>query len=152
MSKAKKAELQELAGEAVRKAAKEGSKIEKFLCEFLRNDGYNVTFHKKGLIENDNLEIDLFIPELKTAIEIDGPAHFFPIWGQKSLDAHIAGDAKKAGLLLQKGMVLVRIRHVVKNVSERHKREMGKEILAVLEKIKKRFPSKNKRFIELEIK
>ena len=31
--------------------------------------GYDVIFHKRGLVENENLEVDLFIPALKTAIE-----------------------------------------------------------------------------------
>ena len=62
----------------------------------------NYTFNK-----NENLEIDLFIPALKTAIEIDGPAHFLPIWGQQSLERHIRADAQKAGLLINRGFVVL---------------------------------------------
>ena len=52
MSEEDKANLRRLAAEAVRKASKEGSKIEKFICEGLTGAGYDVIFHKKGLIPN----------------------------------------------------------------------------------------------------
>ena len=70
-----------LAIQAIQKAGKEGSKMEKFVLSQLESEGYVVEFHKKSLIPNENLEIDLYIPELKTIIEVDGPSHFLPIWG-----------------------------------------------------------------------
>ena len=64
MSEEDKANLRKLAAEAVRKASKEGSKIEKFIYEGLTNAGYDVIFHKRGLIENENMEV-VNIPNCK---------------------------------------------------------------------------------------
>jgi|TARA_R110002051_G_scaffold311683_1_gene386258 very-short-patch-repair endonuclease len=143
--------MKKLAIEAVRKAGREGSKLEKFLEQSLTGEGYDVMFHKKGLIPNEKLEVDLFIPKLGTAIEIDGPAHFLPIWGEKNLQRHIRSDAHKSGLLLRAGFVIVRIKHTTKNVSEKLKRDLLSVVTKKLSEIDNKFPDKGKRFVELEI-
>jgi len=147
----KKQELLKAAGDALREASKNGSKMEKFLQTELTNEGFDVIFHKKGLIENNNLELDLFIPSLKTAIEVDGPTHFFPIWSQESLDKHIKADAEKSGLLIKSGYCLIRIKNLAKYLSDKRKRDFKKVLITELRKIEKKFPSQNKRYIELEI-
>ena len=143
--------LRKMAAEAVRKASKEGSKMENFLRKGLTDSGYNVIFHKRGLVLDDKLEVDLFIPELKTAIEIDGPAHFLPIWGEENLQKHIVADARKSGLLINRGFVVVRIKHIVKNVSEKHKRDMLTKTVECLKSIEKNFPPVENRLLEIEI-
>lgn len=150
MSEEDKANLRKLAAEAVRRASKEGSKIEKFVYEGLTSLGYNVIFHKRGLIVNQNLEVDLFIPSLNTAIEIDGPAHFLPIWGEKSLNRHIRADAQKAGLLMNRGFVILRVKNIIRNLSQKNMRETLAAILEELNKIQKKFPPATKRLIEIE--
>ncbi len=152
MTEAEKERFHKAAGEGIRKASKDGSKIERFVMESLREDGYQVIFHKKGLILNDNMELDLFVPELKTAIEIDGPTHFFPIWGEDSLKRHQSADAHKAGLLLSSGYVLIRVKNIAKTLTNKHKRDLYAVLVEALEKIKKKFPPKGKRYIELEVK
>ena len=151
MSKDEKKALQKSAGDAVRKAGKEGSKMEKFLLETLRNSGYVVQFHRKGLVPNEKLEVDLFLPELRTAIEIDGPAHFFPIWGEESLARHLKADAQKTGLLITRGFAILRVKHLTKHVSTKHMRDLSNNIMVQLEQIKLKFPEKNKRLIEVEV-
>lgn len=151
MTKQQKENLQKAAANAVRQSAKDGSKMEKFLESDLKNKGYDVIFHKKGLVVNSNLEVDLFIPTLKVAIEIDGPAHFFPIWGHDSLNRHVKADAKKAGLLLNGGFVVIRVKHLTKTLTEKHKRDVSEAIVSELQKIDKKFPPKAKRYIELEV-
>ncbi|MHA1941637.1 MAG: NUMOD3 domain-containing DNA-binding protein, partial [Candidatus Hodarchaeales archaeon] len=64
------------AGDAIRHAAKTGSKMEKFLLEALISEGFRVEFHKTHWLQNSELEIDLYVPDLKTVIEVDGPSHF----------------------------------------------------------------------------
>jgi very-short-patch-repair endonuclease len=157
MSEADRKALRDAAAQAVREASKNGSKMERFLLDKLTREGYNILFHKKGLIPNNELEIDLFVPELKVAIEIDGPAHFFPIWGeteaekQQILQKHINSDARKSGLLLSQGFVVIRVKHLTKSLSEKHKRDVLEKVLTELEKIKTKFPSKTKRYIEVEV-
>lgn len=123
-----KAEMRTLAAKGMAKACKEGSKLENFLKKELTGLGYNVIFHKKGLIENHNLEIDLFIPDLNLIIEIDGPTHFLPIFGEEKLEKVVESDREKNGLLISKGFTVLRFKYLCKRFGERHKR-------LVLEKI-----------------
>ena len=150
MSEQDKANLRKLAAEAVRKASKEGSKIEKFIYKGLTEAGYETIFHKKGLISNQNMEIDLFLPTLKVAIEIDGPAHFLPIWGEESLQKHIRADAQKAGMLINSGFAVVRVKNLIKNVSAKNMRDTLDKVLQTVDKLEKKFPPKTKRLIEIE--
>lgn len=152
MTEQEKEELRAKAAEAVRLAAKNGSKMEHFLKDHLTKAGYEVILHVKGLIANTNLEIDLYLPQLNVAIEVDGPAHFEPIWGVDSHQRHVRADAEKAGLILKAGFAIIRIKHLARTLTEKHKRDTGKAVLEELAKIEKKFPPKNKRFIELEIK
>ena len=112
--------------------------------------GYDVIFHKRGLIANDKMEVDLFIPSLKTAIEIDGPAHFLPIWGEENLQKHIRADAQKAGLLINRGFVVLRVKNIIRNLSQKNMRETLISVVEQLVKIEKNFPPVTKRLIEIE--
>lgn len=151
-------DLRKAAAEAVRQTAKEGSQMERFLNSELPKHGWDVIFHKTGLIQNSNLELDLFIPSLNTVIEIDGPSHFFPIWGktdverQALLQRNIQSDAQKSGLLLANGFVIIRIKHLTKSLSLKHKRDVLAKVLELLRDIHNNFPEKGDRYIEVEIK
>ena len=150
MTENEKSELRSMAAEAVRRASQEGSKIEKFLKEGLTSEGYDVIFHMKGLIPAENLEVDLFVPSLKTAIEIDGPAHFLPIWGETNLQRHIRADAQKAGLLINRGFAIKRVKNLIKNLSAKNMRDVLNSIIVELKKIEEEFPPPTKRLIEIE--
>ena len=151
MSDEERYHMRKAAIEAVRRAGKEGSRMEKFLYKGLMDEGFEVSFHQKNLIPNANLEIDLFVPGLKTAIEVDGPAHFFPIWGEANLQRHVKSDAHKSGLLLNRGFVLLRIKHLTRNISAKLQRDALKLVLTQLNKIRNEFPPVGKRYLELEI-
>ena len=151
MPEEQRAEITALAIEAVRKAGKEGSKMEKFLLEELTNLGYRVEFHKKDLIPNEKLEIDLYIPALKTIIEIDGPSHFLPIWGEEKLQKQIKADDQKTGLVLSKGFVVLRIKNMLDHVTLAAKNKMITSVVDKLNGINNKFPRKSKRFIEIEL-
>ena len=151
MSREDKKALMKAAGEGVRRAGKEGSKMEKYLLESLRERGYVVQFHRKGLVPNERLEVDLFLPNLKTAIEIDGPSHFFPIWGEEHLARNLRSDAQKTGLLITRGFAILRVKHLAKHVSTKHMRDLSNRIIEELEQIKLEFPSEDKRLIEIEV-
>ena len=98
------------ANDAVRQTSKTGSKLEKFLHNKLLSEGFSVEFHKEQSILNTKLQIDLFIPKLNIAIEVDGPSHFEPVWGTDALKRNKKYDDKKTGLILGKGLYLIRIK------------------------------------------
>ena len=106
--------------------------------------------HRKNLIEG-KFEIDLFLPELNTIIEIDGPQHFMPIFGEERLQSVIKLDAVKNGLLISKGYCVIRIKYMCKHMSQSVERRLWNLVSKEVEKIRKKFPPKRKRFIELEI-
>jgi len=146
----KKREMMEKAGRALRIASIEGSKAEKFLQKKLNEMGYDVVLHKKDLVEG-NFEIDLFLPSVNTIIEIDGPQHFLPVFGEKKLQEVIKFDSIKNGLLVSKGFCLIRIKYLCKNMSRAVERRLWNLVSEQVESIEEKFPPKNKRFIELEI-
>lgn len=151
MSDSDKNNLRAAALEGMRKAAKEGSKLEKHLVDKLAENGYTVIFHKKGLIPKDDLEVDLYLPDLSVCLEIDGITHFSPVFSQEKLQKHRTADAKKAGLLLGRGFILIRVKHLSKSLTEKNKRDVTNVILNKLEEIKVKKPKKDQRFIELEV-
>lgn len=146
----KKREMLEKAGRSLQKTTKEGSKAEKFLRKKLLDEGYDVRLHVKNLVEG-NFEIDLFLPELKLIIEVDGPQHFMPIFGEKRLEEVVKFDSIKNGLLISKGFCLVRIRYLCRHMSQSIQRKLWSLVSGQVEKIEDKFPPKNNRFIELEI-
>lgn len=110
MDDAAKVEILRLANEAARRSSKTGSKLEKFLLNKLLQDGYKIDFHKEQMLSNTKLQIDLFLPTMNLAIEVDGPSHFSPIWGEEALQRNKKYDEKKNGLLAGKGLSLIRIK------------------------------------------
>jgi very-short-patch-repair endonuclease len=140
----------EAAHKAIRKASMEGSQIEKFMLIALRDFGYKVEFHRKNLIPNENLELDLFLPGLKTVIEIDGPTHFKPIWGEEKLKKNQKADRQKSGLVQAAGYCMLRIKYDIKYWSEIQAQIIVEQVVEHLEKIKDKFPSPQDRFIEIE--
>ncbi len=146
----KKREWQEKAGRELQKTTKNGSRQERLIADNLRNLGYTVVTHKKGLI-GGKFEIDLLLPELNTIIEVDGPQHFLPVFGEAKLAETIKADAKKSGLLIAKGFCVVRVKYLRKSMSQAVARRLWDSVYTAVQAIEKKFPPKSKRFIELEI-
>lgn len=143
--------MMEAAIKAIQIAGKEGSKLEKFIYNEICGMGFKVDFHKKYLIQNENLEIDMYIPEIKTIIEVDGPSHFLPIWGDEKLQKQIKADYNKTGLILSKGMVIIRIKNLSDSVCLSDREKLKNNLSILLNKIKLDFPKKSERYIELEV-
>lgn len=152
LGKEKQEEIRRLALEGVRYASKHGSKTERHLQNGLIQAGYSVEFHKTELVSGSNLEVDLFVPELKTAIEIDGPGHFLPIWGEKKLKKQQSADTIKQGILLSHGYVLLRVRQIDKSISLTKMNHLLELVIEQLLIIQDKFPEKNERLIEIEVK
>lgn len=151
LSNTQKTNLQNAAHEAIRLAAKEGSKLEKAILSALEAKGWKVKFHQKDLVANEKLEADIYLPDISTIIEIDGPSHYLPIWGDDKLQQVIRADADKNGLAIMKGFVMIRIKCVVENVAEHHKNKAVDQLIPIVEKLYTKLPPKTKRLIELEI-
>jgi len=151
MTQEKRNEMAKSATNAIQIAGKEGSKLEKFLQKELTSEGYKIEVHKKDLIVNQNLEIDLYVPSLKTIIEVDGPSHFFPIWGEEKLSKQIKSDENKTGLILSKGLVIIRIKNLSDSVALTDKYSLKQRLVVILNNIKSKFPPKSERYIEIEL-
>jgi very-short-patch-repair endonuclease len=151
MSQDERDALLKAANEAVREASKHGSRLERSLMKGLKNQGYVVDFHKQGLIPNVKLQIDMYLPTLGVAIEVDGPSHFLPIWGEENFQRNIASDAEKTGLLLTQGLVIIRVKHLQRSVSAKLERDTLSAVLDELHKIEKKKPTKHNRLIEIEV-
>lgn len=143
-----KANMLNLANAAVREAGKSGSKLEKFLLKALLRDGYKAEFHKEQSLLTTKLQIDLFLPELDTAIEVDGPSHYEPVWGTDSLNRNIKYDQKKTGLILGKGLVLIRIKQT-KDFAPARAEVIYSELKSVIDNIKDKFPDKDNRYFTI---
>jgi very-short-patch-repair endonuclease len=141
MSDASKSEFKQKGYEAVRKAIKEGSKLEIFLMESLENMGYTVEFHRDGLIPDERLQIDLFVPELKLAIEIDGPSHFDPIWGAINLQKNKEADNRKNDLLIKYGYTVIRVKNTAKTLSQNNQRNYMEQIVELIENLNSNLPT-----------
>jgi very-short-patch-repair endonuclease len=136
------------ANSAVRQASKIGSKLEIYLFNSLLQDGYRVDFHKEQTLSNTKLQIDLFLPTLNTAIEVDGLSHFEPVWGHDTLSRNQGYDNKKTGLILGKGLVLIRIKQL-KDFSPSRAKVLYSELKTILENIKTKFPDSDHRNITI---
>ena len=133
---------------AVRESSRLGSKLEKFLFNALLKDGFRVDFHKEQSLLTTKLQIDLFLPTLNVAIEVDGPSHFEPVWGQESLKRNKGYDNKKTGLILGKGLVLIRIKQT-RDFSKTRAQILYNALKDNLDNIKKQFPDKDNRNLEI---
>lgn len=153
MTEEEKNKMRAMSQEAIRKSSKEGSKLERFIAESLRKEGFKIESHKKNLFGSSQNEVDIYIKSLKTIIEVDGPSHFVPIWGEERLQKQIKSDEQKSGLALSRGFAIIRIRHM-----EGHKKSMclvereklKENIIDILNSFKVKFPARSKRYIEIE--
>ena len=148
MSDDQKNNMLKLANEAVRSSSKTGSKLEKFVLDDLIKNGYKVDFHKEQNLLNTKLQIDLFLPQLNIAIEIDGPSHFLPVWGDDALARNIRYDNKKTGLLLGRGCVIIRVKQT-KDFSPSRARQICSTIVETVQRIQNKFPEPDNRIIEI---
>lgn len=143
-----KEHILKLANDAVRASSKDGSKLEKHILRKLMQDGYQVEFHKEQTLANTKLQIDLFLPKMNVAIEVDGPSHFEPVWGSDTLSKNKTYDNKKTGLIIGKGLVLIRIKQT-KDYSKSRADIIYQELKQYLSDIEIKFPSPDHRTINI---
>lgn len=117
--------------QAIRRAADEGSKLEKYLMGVFDREGINYIHHYKGLFGGTKLEADFFIPSLSVIIEVDGPSHFTSNFSDDSLLKQQEADRKKNGLVLSAGASIIRIQHL-RTLYLRDFRSIEQQLLAIL--------------------
>jgi very-short-patch-repair endonuclease len=149
LSEEQKTDFHRAAARGVRKAAVSGSKLEIFLFNRLIEAGYKTDFHKEHSLQNDLLQIDLFLPELNIAIEIDGPSHLKRIWTQKVFNQRIHADNEKTALILSKGLVLIRVLQK-QNLTLTLKNYLCEELLKTVKNIKECFPDRENRHVVIQ--
>lgn len=151
MSEEERNHMRSMSQEAIRKASKEGSKLEKFLVNELTKEGFKIESHKKNLFGTSQHEVDIYVRNLKTIIEIDGPSHFVPIWGEERLQKQVKADEQKSGLALSRGFAIIRVRHMQDSQMCLVDREnLKNSIVELLKNFKVKFPPRSKRYIEIE--
>ncbi len=151
MTEEEKIKLRESAIPGIKRASMEGSKLEKYIRDELTKSNYVIEYHKKGIVPNSNLEVDIYLPELGTAIEIDGPSHFLPIWGDEALRKTIKSDNEKNGLLRYHGIMVLRVAQKKKTLSQKAMRDTWKAIESELKIVSIRMPTKENRFKEIGV-
>jgi very-short-patch-repair endonuclease len=147
-SKADIDDMQEKATKARLQAAKDGSKLEKYVLSALLENGFKAEFHKEHFLLNEKVHLDIWLPDLRTAIEIDGPTHIEPIWGDEHLKKTQKTDNMKDGLLLNCGFCIIRLQQR-KNISKTYVANLVSELLVSLNKIQYKFPELGERKITI---
>jgi very-short-patch-repair endonuclease len=151
LSKAEREQLLKKARDAARLAATEGSKLERGLGDALEAAGYVVLRQYDELLLNPRLRIDMFLPELNVAIEVDGPSHFEPIWGQENFQKNVKADLEKVGLLIAYGVAVIRLQNKSRHLSNKMQRDATTKLLEAIEKTKRSYPKRYRKLIEIEV-
>lgn len=84
------------------------SRAETLLCNLIKENFPNLTIRENARdILPSKLEIDILIPEHKLAIELNGPVHYIPMYGQEKLDKVKNKDLIKQSEIQQLGLNLI---------------------------------------------
>ena len=148
MTREEKELFRSKAARAVRAAAKHGSKLERHIHDALKDAGYYVEFHKEQILQNERLQLDIFLPKDGIAIEVDGPSHFLPIWGNDTLRKNKKADSEKNGLLLTRGLIVIRVKQDG-YLSQKYKRDKASKLLQLIANCKSNPPKPHDRYFEI---
>jgi hypothetical protein len=84
-------------------------KLELYIREFFPSVILNI--NDRDIL--GGLELDLYLPELRFAIEVNGPCHFIPIWGEDTLKHTRRNDIIKSNYCQKKGIRLLYITDIL---------------------------------------
>lgn len=96
---------------ATRTSGKKGSAFERHMVAALLGHKYKVETHWKLNFAESEMTVDIFLPVEGICIEIDGPVHFEPIFGEANLERQLNADLKKNTELIAEGYSLIRIQN-----------------------------------------
>lgn len=129
-------QMNKAAAKAIRATRTKGSKLERFLMAKLFDAGYNPQFHVKSALIQADLEIDIFLPDMGLAIEVDGVTHSEEVYGAEHLQKRKFADSKKNGLLLSAGYSIIRVDNTIKHVTKWFMNNTWERLSAKLEELK----------------
>jgi very-short-patch-repair endonuclease len=131
-----KEEFREKSFKALKEASINGSRLEKFLASHL-GKFYIVETQKERLIENEDLRVDLYLPQLRLCIETDGVFHFENVLEDDpdKYARRLQRDKEKNGLLLQNKYKLIRVQYRRKMSNARMSIVLDR-LVEIIEKIK----------------
>lgn len=111
MSEAERVEILENLKKSSRERAMsgEGSNFENFLAEKLEEQGYNVEVRTKQYTPGQKFHVDIALPDDKIIIEVDGPTHWSPIYGDDELRKVQDKDSQKDKTLTSMGWNVLRV-------------------------------------------
>jgi len=87
-----------------------GSRLERFIAEELRSRGFIVEERTTNYTIGKDMEVDLALPSQGIAIEVDGPTHFLPIYGEDHLAQQQERDGRKDQQIIDAGYSVLRVR------------------------------------------
>jgi len=134
MDEGRRESLQKKALDAVRVAADTGSRLEKYLIRGLTQAKYPVDFH----VQLDRQHIDMVVGrkvgQFKgMAVEVNGPSHYKPIWGDDYYEKRAASDVKKVGMLVGSNFLVIIIKDTKGSPSEIRMRTTLQKLLSIIE-------------------
>lgn len=128
-------EFRKKAADGVRRAGVYGTKLEQFLLARFRKHNFEPQYQREDLVFSERMRVDIFLSRDKIALEIDGPTHFTPIWGEEYLQQKIASDNKKNGLLLYCGFHVIRARIRRKTTNKTYRELVWTKIHSEVERL-----------------
>jgi very-short-patch-repair endonuclease len=138
-----------MAAVAVRETSEYGSRLERFIRDSLSGAGHVVRQRVKPV---DTVKpVDIYLVNLGIVIDIDGPFHFMPIWGEKALERQRKTDEEKIDAILAKGLVMIRVIYMA-TMSATQQEALLNYILGAIDNIRTNFPESGDRLIEIEVK
>ena len=63
----------------------------------------------------------------------------------------IKADENKTGLILSKGLMIIRIKNLADSVSLASKEKLKERLIKLLDSVKIKFPKQSERYVEIEI-
>ena len=145
MSPEEKARRKAVMNEKFRDASKNGSRVEKEIVkEFLK---HNIVVELHPLVKD--LEVDLFLPQYRVVIEVDGPSHHMVLFSEEALEKTRNSDDKKNRLIASYGFQVIRTRFFRNRISIGAIREFVRKVKDNLPTLIKR-TSKEVLYYDLE--